>query len=237
MDVKVRMSDKGHVMIPLRKNERLNDVYLELKTDKWLTDKKLWKNKCWKLHLQFGHGSYQKLKGVIDKAYCEKKELEKERKQFLETLKEICEGCSTCGKYKRNPAKPIVGFPLAEKFNEVVAIDLGENEDGKFMVMTDWATRYSQAEWVRNKTPGEMIVTLMNKWLAIFGPPSKLIADNGKEFQNEEFLEFTDMFGIEMLTTAAESPWSNGKCERMVGLLKNCMRKMKEEGITDRRHS
>ena len=30
------------------------------------------------------------------------------------------------------------------------------------------------------------------------------------------------------LATAAESPWSNGQCERMVGLLKDSVRKMKE---------
>ena len=38
-----------------------------------------------------------------------------------------------------------------------------------------------------------------------------------------------------MLGTASESPWSNGKCERMVGLLKEGMRKLKEDGVKDKK--
>ena len=68
----------------------------------------------------------------------------------------------------------------------------------------------------------------------LFGASQSILADGGREFQNE-FIEFTEKWGIEMLGTASESPWSNGKCERMVGLLKEGMRKLKEDGIKDKR--
>ena len=33
------------------------------------------------------------------------------------------------------------------------------------------------------------------------------------------------------MTTAAESPFSKGRCERTVGLIKNGLRKLKEDGV------
>ena len=41
--------------------------------------------------------------------------------------------------------------PLAEYFNKVFKVDMGELNKEKFLVMVDWATRYSQVEWVRTK--------------------------------------------------------------------------------------
>ena len=63
------------------------------------------------------------------------------------------------------------------------------------------------------------------KWISYFGAPKKLLPNGGREFQNEEITEFTETFGIEFKCTAGESPWGNGKCERVVGLLKEIMRK------------
>lgn len=39
----------------------------------------------------------------------------------------------------------------------------------------------------------------------------------------------TERFGIHMKTTAAESPFSNGICEKTVGLLKDSVRKMRNQ--------
>src|SRR5215469_1026125 len=80
-----------------------------------------------------------------------------------------------------------------------------------------------------------MIEGVMVKWISYFGAPQSTLADGGREFQNEEFIEFTEKWGIEMLGSASESPWSNDKCVRMVGLLKEGMRKLKEDGVKDKK--
>ena len=51
-----------------------------------------------------------------------------------------------CKKYRKNPSKPVVGLPLASRFNEVLTLDIGELEGDKFVVIVDWATRYCQAK-------------------------------------------------------------------------------------------
>src|SRR5215469_2167566 len=152
-------------------------------------------------------------------------------KRKMEIVEKECRECNICKKFKRKPRRPIVGLNLAENFNEVLAIDLGELEGEKFIVMVDWATRYSQAAWIKSKKPEEMIEKVMEKWVSYFGPPGKILSDGGREFQNEEFAEFAEKQGIELMVTASESPWSNGKCEKVVGLLKEGMRKMREDGI------
>ena len=50
--------------------------------------------------------------------------------------------------------------------------------------------------------------------MSIFVSPKKFLADNGEEFNNEDFHSFCENVNICMLTTAAESPWSNDLRER-----------------------
>ena len=40
-----------------------------------------------------------------------------------------------------------------------------------------------------------------------------------------------EKWNIRIMTTAAESPWSNGLCEKTVGLIKDVLRKLREESI------
>ena len=42
-----------------------------------------------------------------------------------------------------------------------------------------------------------------------------------------------ERWNIKLLATAAESPWSNGLCEKTVGLLKESLRKMKDDEEVD----
>ena len=67
------------------------------------------------------------------------------------------------------------------------------------------------------------------RWIGVFGAPAQILSDNGLEFQNEEMRRVADRFQIKMLFTAAESPWSNGVCDKAVGLMKEVLRKLKVE--------
>ena len=58
---------------------------------------------------------------------------------------------------RMTPERPWVGMKLGKVFNEVVAMDVGELEGEKFLVMIDLATHYCQGGWIRNKTPKEII--------------------------------------------------------------------------------
>ena len=49
--------------------------------------------------------------------------------------------------------------------------------------------------------------------------------------KKNEMCVFTERFNIERKATPSESPWSNGLCEKWVGLTKDDLRKLKEEKI------
>ena len=65
----------------------------------------------------------------------------------------------------------------------------------------------------------------MKKWISMFGTPKKILM-NGREFQNKNMGNLTDAWHIEIMTTAAVSPFSNGRCKRAIGLIKDGLRKL-----------
>lgn len=225
-----REDNTGHIRISLLPEINKRRVWVGWN---WTKDRTTWKTNCKRLHLQFGHASFEKLKQLIKDGIGTKGETE-EIKEFFEVLKEYCEKCLVCLKYKKNPKKPVVGLPLGTRFNDTVAIDLGDLDGERFMVIVDLMTKYTASTWVKNKTPEEITKNFINNWIKIFGTPNRILSDNGLEFQNEDMKWMTEGFGIEQLSTAAESPWSNGMCEKTVGILKETLRKMKEEGVKDK---
>ena len=65
---------------------------------------------------------------------------------------DIGEQCETCQKLKRPPPKPAVGFPLATKFNETVAVDLHQLENNLwYLHIIDEFSRFSTACILKNK--------------------------------------------------------------------------------------
>src|SRR5215469_7839953 len=195
----------------------------------WIKTPNLWKGKLIKLHRQFGHSGEEKIWRLMEEAFCKDEDFQMRKSEMRKKLKEIEGNCDTCKKFQKNPPRPVVALPLASKFNEVIAMDLGELERRRFILFVDMATNYIQAAWIKNKTPKEITKSILGKWIGVFGAPKKILTDNGLEFQNEEVKLLTEGFGIEILSTPAESPWSNGKCERMVRLVKDGMRKLLEE--------
>ena len=63
----------------------------------------------------------------------------------------------------------------------------------------------------------EIIKQVFRIWVSIFGSPKKFLVDNGGEFNNEDFRSLCENVNICILTTAAESSWSNGLVEKWFG--------------------
>ena len=147
----------------------------------------------------------------------------------------MAKGCETCMKFKRPVPRPAVALPMASKFNEVIAMDLKVWDKYyflPFLVIVDLATRYCAATVLTNKLASSVISGLFTSWISTFGGPKKILTDNGREFNNVELRELGEAFNIKIMTKAAESPWSNGVCERLNDVLGSHVSK-----ITDDTHS
>ena len=110
--------------------------------------------------------------------------------------------CDICCKFKKPVPRPVVSLPMAQKFNEVVSMDLKVRKNGYFIVMVDLATRYCSSRLIRNKQPATIIKALFMNWISIFGTPSKFLSDNGREWNNSELRELGEAFNIKIMTTA-----------------------------------
>ena len=161
-----------------------------------------------KLHRQFSHPSKERLRSLVTSAGIKDQ-------QFLKLIETVSNKCEVCQLYKKPSPKPIVGFPNARVFNQTVAMDLKEySKNVWFLHLIDLATRYSAAAVIRSKDKDVIAKKLCQIWIAIFGSPHKFLSDNEEEFSNEVYRDLCENFNIAPATTAAESPWSNGTCER-----------------------
>ena len=183
------------------------------------------KNDIIKLHRQFGHCHESRLMKLIESS-----NIWSDTEQVSKMVKDVSENCDICKRYKKRSLRPIVSIPLASEFNQTVAMDLITYEQGIWILhLIDLFSRYSVACVRRSKKQDVMIDAIMKTWISYFGQPKRFLADNGGEFLNEDYREMCEMFNIEESKTAAESPWSNGVCERHNAIIKESVRKTMED--------
>ena len=130
---------------------------------------------------------------------------------------------------KKKQIRPVVGFPLATGLKECIAMDLKQwfyQKQVWLIHIIDHLTRYSASCVIQSKRKEVIIESIFKIWIAIFGSPKSFLVDNGGEFNNSEFISFCEDFDINVKTTAAKSPWSNGLVEGHNGVLDNTVRNM-----------
>ena len=76
-----------------------------------------------KLHLQFGHGSGDKIWKLTEEAWWSDGVREDEKEEVRKLVTGLIASCEVCQKYKRNPTKPVVGFSWSKIFNEIISVD------------------------------------------------------------------------------------------------------------------
>ena len=70
-----------------------------------------------KLHLQFGHGSGEKIWKLTEAAQWSDGLNEDEREEVKQLVTKLIATCEVCRRYKRTPAKPVVSFSWSKTFN------------------------------------------------------------------------------------------------------------------------
>ena len=148
--------------------------------------------------------------------------------QFFDILQVFGAKCDVCHKYKRKNPRLVVGLSLAKEFNVVIAMDLKPLNNVHILHLIDLSTRYSNAVVVRSKHKDVIVKNILQHWIALFGAPNKIISDKRGEFNNQELQYMSENLNIEIMTAAAESPWSNGDgvCERHNVVIGNMVTKI-----------
>lgn len=214
--IPMEFSSAGHICIPLR--SEVESVFITSLLPLQDTEAR---SALLKLHRQFAHPSFCKLKQLIEGAGQWKDD-------FSDILQSISENCNVCRQFRRTPSRPVVALPMASSFNEVVSMDIKVWKSRYILHMIDMYSRLCVSVFVKSKEPSVIIHTFLKSWVgAGFGVPSKgLLTDNGGEFSNDQFREMASMLGIHVMTTGAESPFQNGLCEKNHGLVDIMLEKL-----------
>ena len=226
-EVPVKISSSGHYCVPLMRN---SDQYPRLVSQIMFSSPihpdvdsvTVNKKKILKLHKQFAHPAPERLKKLIRNSGVDDDNI-------MKLVDNISDSCDICKRFRKPPSRPVVGFPLASEFNQTVAMDIKYINSQPVLHMIDHASRFSTACLLRNKKTETVIQAVMQNWIQIFGQPQSFLTDNGGEFVNSQLLELAEKFNISLKTTAAESAWSNGMCERHNAVIEDMVNKVQAD--------
>ena len=117
-----------------------------------------------RMHSNFAHPSSERLLRLVNSA----EEKWSNNNELKEAIRKVTESCVICKKHKKTPPRPVVGFPMATKFNECVAMDL-KFYDGKIILhMIDHLSKLSAGERIPSKEPRIIVKSIFKKWISRF---------------------------------------------------------------------
>lgn len=133
--------------------------------------------------------------------------------------------CSLCQERAQPKTRRPAALPTPKDVSDQVHVDLIEMEDcaeRRFYIAhaTDFATRFQVAEVLPNKSSKAVINFLSSRWVAMFGAPRVLVADQGREFVSWEMEEWASSVSTMLHHIAVQAPWQNGVAERSGSALK-----------------
>lgn len=203
-----RTSESGHLLLPLLPITSDTRLILHVRDLERLSIKDKEK-KMLKLHKQMSHASAESLHRLLTTSGLKDKGLK-------DAVNKVTSTCEICQKYKRKPSRPCVAESLSEGFNSTVAVDLKTYIKDKVYIihLICLGTRYSTAGVIYSKSAEVIVKSILKLWVMYFGPPRRLLSDNGGEFNNSHLRSLCEQFNIQYISTPGESPWSNGVCER-----------------------
>ncbi|KAG2190783.1 hypothetical protein INT47_012934, partial [Mucor saturninus] len=142
-----------------------------------------------------------------------------------------CPQCQLASNAERNihhaPMKPLDVPPAFSRWHLDFIGELPTTINGNrwILVAVDYATNWPIARAVPDAT-GEAIAKFLYEEIVMrFGCPDEILTDRGANFMSKILLHYTDQIKVHHKFTSAFHPRTNGKCERLNGILKQMLRK------------
>ena len=142
-----------------------------------------------------------------------------------------CEQCQRVTPRGKIPKVPLGKMPLPSVPFERVGVDIvgpiKPASDGHryILVMVDFATRYPEAEALKNVEAETVAEALWNMWSRL-GVPNQVLTDRGSQFTGRIMQEVYKLLAIKGLTTTPYHAQCNGLVERFNGTLKSMLKKL-----------
>ena len=147
-------------------------------------------------------------------------------------MKRMVESCEACQVHQRAqqrdpnmPALEYVSRPM-----QAMGIDFFERYGSKYLLYMGHFSGLPVFARMVLSTDTEHVVRQLKRWFAMFGVAWSIRCDNGPPLFSMAFKTFCKDYCIDLQLTSTYNPENLGAAERGVGLVKNMMKKTKEEG-------
>jgi hypothetical protein len=168
ISVSLNLTTSGHYCLPIDQAE-----YIPIENVCVVLQDLDEKGKCvtlTKLHRQFAHPTEQKLVTLLKDANVWTEDLKT-------SLAKVYANCEMCKTYTKTPPRPVVALPMAQTFNEKVAVDLKKwGKDGWLLHMIDMWSRLSVSTVIKRKQPSVVIDSIIKHWIGVFGIMSAILS-------------------------------------------------------------
>ena len=131
--------------------------------------------------------------------------------------------CETCLKNKKTKRKPRAKQVLYSPgyVNQRLHLDIygpinpvTNNGNKYILTMIDGFSRFVQMAPLNEHSAEKVAASMIEKWISVFGFPTEIFTDQGREFQSNLLSTFCKQFEIAKLRTSPYHPQSNSVLER-----------------------
>lgn len=97
------------------------------------------------------------------------------------------------------------------------------------LAMTDYFSKWIEAEAFRHVTSKEVISFIKRNILSKFGVPSEIICDNGSQFISDKTEAFCKKYKISLIKSTPRYPQENGQAESSNKIIINNLKKKADD--------
>jgi transposase InsO family protein len=149
-------------------------------------------------------------------------------RKYVDEQVATCETCQLAKRPRKTNYGTLKPIPPMEVFSQISMDVLDATERGAsgarwILVIQDSASALLKAVPLKDMSAGTAVAAFKQAWLAPFGPPQRVITDNGSNLAKGSMKELFDRLGIKLATTEPGRAQGNGRAERAVQVVKNLL--------------
>jgi len=130
--------------------------------------------------------------------------------------------CTTCAQNRlalQRHTAPLMLFPATEPLTGLSVDIFGHVPASKkgnrfILVITDRFAKLTKCVALQRISAMSVASAIIDAWVSAYGPPGRILSDQGPQFMLNSFIAVMKMLGIETVRTTAYHPQTDGQVER-----------------------